>query len=145
VKTGLVLVSLLAAGLALSACAQETRHSGHAAPGGGAPNLHRHDNGSITVRYDNGCVVTYNKDGRRSGSNGCRPGQVERADTAVQEDAQAHGGGGLKFHKRKDGTARVTFNDGCVVTYNRKGDRTGSSGCHASQVERADRAAQNNW
>ncbi len=131
--------------MALAACADGAQHTRAPAPGGGEPNLHRHDNGSITVRYDNGCVVTYGKDGRRSGSTGCRPGQVERADTAVQQDALAHGGGGLKFHKRNDGTARVRFDDGCVVTYNRKGERTGSQGCHPRQVERADHAAQSNW
>lgn len=141
----LVVSLLLASALGLAACADTAQRTSTPAPGGGEPVLHRHDNGSITVRYDNGCVVTYNKDGRRSGSSGCRAGQVERADTAVQHDAQAHGGGGLKFHKRKDGTARVTFDDGCVVTYNRKGDRTGSQGCHPRQVERADHAAQKNW
>lgn len=144
-RQGVLATVLVIAALALAGCAQDAPRSGEPAAGGGAPVLHRHDDGAITVRYDNGCVVTYGRDGRRSGSSGCRAGQVERADTAVQEDALAHGGGGLELHKRKDGTGRVTFNDGCVVTYDRKGDRTGSQGCHPSQVERADKAVQKNW
>lgn len=88
------------------------------------------------------CVVTYNKDRRRSGFNGCRPGQVERADEAVQAEAHARGGGDMKLHRRSNGSARVTFNVGCVVTYNRNGERSGSEGRHSRQVARPDKAAR---
>lgn len=134
--------SLLAACavLALSACAQQEPLK--AQPGGGAPSVNRHANGSYTVRYDNGCIVTYNQDGRRSGSQACRPSQVERADSAVQADAASRGGGGMKMRRDKNGATTVTFDDGCVVTYNRDGRRSGSRGCRAAQVERADAAIQ---
>ncbi|WP_143103391.1 hypothetical protein [Albimonas pacifica] len=130
-----------AAVLALSACAQQEPLK--AQPGGGAPQVNRHANGSYTVRYDNGCIVTYNQDGRRSGSQACRPGQVERADSAVQAAAGAPGAGGLTVNRHRNGSATVTFNDGCTVTYNDRGRRSGSRGCTARQVERADRAIQN--
>lgn len=109
------------------------------------PKVHRHDDGAYTIRYDGGCKVTYDVSGRRTGSEGCRPGQVDRADDAVQEDVHARGGGGLKFHKLSTGAAKVTFDDGCVVTYNKDGRRSGSEGCHPRQVARADKSAQKNW
>ncbi len=126
--------------LALSACAQQEPLK--AQPGGGAPQVNRHANGSYTVRYDNGCIVTYNESGRRSGSQACRPGQVERADDAVQDDSEARGGGGLTVNRHSNGSATVSFNDGCTVTYNQEGRRSGSRNCHPKQVSRADRAIQ---
>lgn len=130
------------AALALSACLPAETEPLKAQPGGGEPRVNRQDNGAYTVRYTNGCIVTYNKDGRRSGSQACRAGQVEKADAAVQADAKSRGGGGLKVRKLKGGASRVTFDDGCVVTYNTKGRRSGSQGCHARQVARADKAIQ---
>lgn len=128
------------AALALSACAQPEPLK--AQSGGGAPQVNRHANGSYTVRYDNGCIVTYNESGRRSGSQACRPGQVERADAAVQDDATTRGGGGLTVSRLDNGSATVSFNDGCVVTYNKDGRRSGSRGCVPKQVARADKAMQ---
>lgn len=135
-------LALLAAGAALviSGCAEVEPLK--AQTGGGAPRVNRLDNGAYTVRYDNGCIVTYNREGRRTGSQACRPGQVEQADLAVQRDAGSRGGGGMDVQREPNGAARVTFNDGCLVTYNRDGRRSGSRGCHPSQVERADKAIQ---
>ncbi|WP_339949526.1 hypothetical protein [uncultured Albimonas sp.] len=107
--------------------------------------VNRHDDGAYTVRFDDGCAVTYNTTGRRSGSQGCRPKQVERADAAVQDDVHERGGGGLRFRKLATGAATVTFDDGCLVTYNKEGRRSGSQGCHPKQVARADQSAQKNW
>jgi len=126
--------------LALSACAQQEPLM--AQPGGGAPQVNRLANGAYTVRYDNGCIVTYNESGRRSGSQACRAGQVDRADAAVQADADDRGGGGLTVNRHSNGSATVTFNDGCTVTYNQDGRRSGSRSCHPKQVARADRAIQ---
>lgn len=109
------------------------------------PEVRRLHDGAYEVRYDDGCEVTYNTSGRRGGSSGCRPHQVERADRLVQEDAASHGAGGLELHRTANGAGRVTFNDGCVVTYNREGDRSGSDGCHPRQVEHADSYVQRHW
>lgn len=113
--------------------------------GGGAPRIAREANGAATLRFADGCVVTYNREGRRSGSRGCTPAQVQRADRAYQEDAAARGAGGLRMRRLAGGAAEVTFDDGCVVTYNRRGERTASRGCRPAQVERADRHVQRNW
>ncbi|MEM6440986.1 MAG: hypothetical protein AAF763_14970 [Pseudomonadota bacterium] len=109
------------------------------------PRVTRFDNGAYLVRFNDGCRVTYNTSGRRSGSQGCRPRQVNRADRLVQEHAASRGGGGLRLRRLNTGAGRVTFNDGCVVTYNRDGRRTDSRGCVPAQVRRADRHVQRNW
>lgn len=75
------------AALALSACLPTETEPLKAQPGGGEPRVNRQDNGAYTVRYNNGCIVTYNKDGRRSGSQGCHARQVARADKAIQQGA----------------------------------------------------------
>lgn len=109
------------------------------------PDVRRFSNGAYEVRFQNGCKVTYNTTGRRGGSQGCRPRQVERADRLVQEDVLAPGGGGLEFERLNTGAGRVTFNDGCIVAYDKSGRRSGSEGCRPAQVERADRHVQANW
>lgn len=156
-KYVLLATLLMGGSLALSACAQETGYSrptaqrpivpaaSAPAPGGGMPAVSRQSNGATAVRYTNGCTVTYSKDGRRSGSQGCRPEQVERADRAVQEETSDRGGGGLNFQKLKTGAGQATFNDGCTVTYGKDGRRSGSQGCTPKQVARADKAAQQQW
>jgi hypothetical protein len=109
------------------------------------PRIHREPNGAARVTFPDGCVVTYNRQGRRSGSQGCLPSQVERADVAIQEAVNDEGGGGLTMRRLANGSAEVTFDDGCVVTYNREGRRGGSRGCVPRQVERADAHVQRHW
>ena len=132
-----VLVAFAALAAVVLASAPASAQSG--------PNVRRFNDGAYEVRFQNGCRVTYNTSGRRGGSQGCRPKQVERADRLVQQDAAAPGGGGLRLRRLNTGAGRVTFNDGCVVTYNREGRRSGSNGCRPKQVQRADRYVQANW
>ncbi|MEO0679932.1 MAG: hypothetical protein AAF192_05905 [Pseudomonadota bacterium] len=106
------------------------------------PTLVRYPSGAYEVRYVDNCVVTYDTSGRRTGSRRCIPAQVKRADRLVQEDAASRGGGGLKYRKLASGAARVTYSDGCIVTYNKTGRRSGSRGCRPKQVRRADKVVQ---
>lgn len=54
-------------------------------PGGGGRRFEKLANGEARVTFNDGCVVVYDDTGRRTGSRGCRPKQVRRADRVVQE------------------------------------------------------------
>jgi hypothetical protein len=116
---------------------------GDAAP----PEIRRHGDG-YRATYADGCVVRYDRRGRREGAGrDCRDGQVRRADAAMRQHNrdEAQGGGGSvsppRVEARRGGGFRAEFSDGCTVRYDDRGRRQGAtSGCRDRQLRRADDA-----
>lgn len=109
------------------------------------PRIEFRPNGSAIARFDDGCVVTYNRDLDRSGSQGCRPQQVQHADRAYRAAVARRGEGGLRMDRHANGSATVRFDNFCQVTYDQRGRRSGSQNCTPQQVQAADRHVQRYW
>jgi hypothetical protein len=126
------------------------------APGpGGAndgrpPQVNLNPNGSGQVVFRDGCVVQYDRDGdRRERGRGCSDEQVRRADAAMaaQRREQGWDGGSAGWWGMpqvtldRDGSGQVRFRNGCVVEYNRRGERRERGReCGDEQARRADAA-----
>ena len=112
-------------------------------------NVKMQKNGEAEVRYSDGCVVYYAKNGRRTDSrSGCTSSQNRRADEAMAAYRREQGfggsggyGGAPEVAVDHQGAGRVEFNSGCVVRYDRNGHRSKTlSRCTENEIRRADRA-----
>jgi hypothetical protein len=109
-------------------------------------NVKTQKNGEAEVRYSDGCVVYYAKNGRRTDSrSGCSANQNRRADEAMAAYRRQHGssgdGGAPEVAVDHQGAGRVEFDSGCVVRYDRDGHRAKAlSRCTDNEIKRADRA-----
>ena len=108
------------------------------------PLINRADDGSFEARFAGGCRANYDASGNRVGAEGCSDVEVGNADGLVLNEVRI-AGGALQLERTARGGGRVTFEDGCLVTYNNTGRRSGSQGCTPQRVQRADRYVQGNW
>ena len=103
-------------------------------------------NGEAEVRYSDGCVVYYAKNGRRTDSrSACTSSQNRRADEAMAAYRRQHGfggnGGAPEVAVDHQGAGRVEFDSGCVVRYDHDGHRAKAlSRCTDNEIRKADRA-----
>ena len=106
-------------------------------------------NGEAEVRYSDGCVVYYARNGRHTDSrSACTSSQNRRADEAMAAYSRQHGSGGnggydgvSRVVVDHQGAGRVEFESDCVVRYDRQGDRTKAlSRCTNNEIKRADKA-----
>ena len=113
-------------------------------------NVKTQNNGEAEVRFGDGCVVYYAKNGHRTDSrSGCTSRQNHRADEVVAEYRRQHGFGGDGGYddvsrvvvNHQGGAGQVEFEIGCVVRYDRDGRMTKAlSRCTNNEIRRADRA-----
>lgn len=108
------------------------------------PLLTRADDGSFEARFAGGCRAAYDASGNRTGARGCSDIEIGNADAMVLAQVGIEGGA-LQLERTSRGGGRVTFEGGCLVTYNKTGRRSGSQGCKPQMVQRADRYVQRNW
>lgn len=104
----------------------------------GAQQIRNSGNGAVQVVFGNGCVVYYDYAGRRTHHEACALDQVRRAD-AVMADA-AGGSDGPPVVTMTGNGAQVSVGAGCIVYYDRSGQRTSHSSCGAEQLRLADRS-----
>lgn len=124
----------------------------HGGPGWwGTPTVTMQPSGLGQVRFRDGCTVDYNRQGqRRDASRDCRNEQLRRADDAMADYRREHGwddvgSGGWwgvpEITVDRNGAGQARFRNGCVVDYNRRGERRDSSReCRDEQLRRADLA-----
>ncbi len=136
-----------------AAMAAQRREQGWGGAGSGAwgtPQVTLERNGSGQVVFRDGCKVQYDRDGdRRERSRGCSDEQVRGADAAMAAHRREQGldGGSAgwwgvpQVTLDRDGAGQVRFRNGCVVDYNRRGERKARSReCGDDQARRADAA-----
>lgn len=140
----------IAAGCARAAClAAAVLASACAVPVPGGPSVRALANGAAEVAFPDGCVVRFDGRGREAGAvPGCTRDQRARARELVDARwrQQDRVGGGWderapEVDMARSGAGRVVFRNGCVVDYDRDGDRLARSpACRGEQLRDADRA-----
>lgn len=116
------------------------------------------NDGQTQVRYWGGCTVYYDYAGRRINHQSCGGDQLQRADALMASRQQAYGGNwgnnygynngnyGYGNYSRprvdfdQSGYGRVTFPEGCSVSYDNSGRRISHQSCGQEQLAIADRA-----
>jgi len=117
------------------------------APAARAQQVFELGNGGVEMRFRGGCVVTYDRAGRRVDARpACTGDELMRADAALGVAGQgAAGGGGTTADAPiltvSNGAGRAAYANGCQVFYDASGKRASDNArCVGDQVRRADAA-----
>jgi hypothetical protein len=110
------------------------------------PDVTFNKNGMPQIEFDNGCLMKYDKIGRRTHKGKkCTDSQAHRADRAIEEYQRTHNKHSEHNAPRvvidKNGQGEVVFKNDCVVHYDSTGRRLRKNDhCSKEQADRADDA-----